>query len=97
MPIDYLNDENGDLAIANGDLVKGDATKKHQFDLLMTEPGHLREFPTRGVGVGTFINNENPTELARAIRKEFTRDGMRVNNIQIDENGELIIEAPYSE
>ncbi|MBA3901184.1 MAG: hypothetical protein H0X62_13425 [Bacteroidetes bacterium] len=92
---DILLDENNELLIKNGDLVMGDATKQHQKHLLMASKGEYKQSPTTGVGLMSFLDDENPDDLLREIRKEFARDGMTVNDIKIKGDGSISIDAAY--
>jgi hypothetical protein len=92
--IDILLDNNFDLFFEDGDLVFGSSDLQHQELLLITEKGTNKEFPTIGVGIATEINDESPESLKIRIKKEFERDGMRVQRVNV-RNGIFNIEAYY--
>ena len=91
---DFLVDEvSGDLLCEGGDLVIGDATNQHQADLLASEEGWYKENPGTGVGMINFVLSEDPTEMIRKIRMQFTADGMVINKLKA--SPELTINAHY--
>lgn len=97
-PIDILLDENFDLLIENGDFVLGDATRQNQALLLYCEKGENREFPTRGVGLRSWILDERPGDLNAAIKREFEADGMKVNGVKAKitlDGVDLQVDAEY--
>jgi hypothetical protein len=91
---DFLLDNDFDLLFVGGDLVIGQSDLQHQELLLLTEKGINREFPTCGVGIQTELNDERPEGLKVRIKREFERDGMRVEKVNI-QNGTFQIEAYY--
>lgn len=92
--IDLLLDENYDLDIAGGDLVAGESTRQHQSLLLVIEKGELREFPTRGVGLRSWLNDDTAGDLNSAIKREFEADGMTVQGIRT-RGTKIEVEAYY--
>lgn len=79
----YLNDtfepivENGDFAVAPN-------LNQAQALLLQTNKGEWKQHPTMGVGVPNFLETFNMYELSREIREQFSKDGMKVNRVQIN-------------
>lgn len=79
----YLNDtfepivENGDFAVAPN-------LNQAQALLLQTNKGEWKQHPTMGVGVPNFLETFNMSELSREIREQFSKDGMKVNRVQIN-------------
>lgn len=95
MPKDFLQDENGDLLIENGDFVIGESTRQHQKALLVSTAGNYRQNPEIGVGLVDYLNDENDLSGLRAkIISEFENDGMDVRDVQII-GGEIIPDANY--
>ena len=92
--IDYLQDDD-DLLISNGDFSTGECTIQNQKDLLCAEKGDYKLNPTIGVAALTYVDDEDPQNLRRAIAVEFTRDGMQVNKIDWRSNTNLTIDAFY--
>lgn len=92
--LDLLVDSTFDLAFADGDFVTGESTRQHQPLLLLIEKGELKEFPTRGVGIATWLNDHTTGNLNGAIKKEFELDGMKVLKVSgLGEN--FNVEAVY--
>lgn len=94
---DLLLDEDGDLKIVDGDFVIGESTAQHQNLLLIADKGEFKESPMRGVGVLRYLEDGTPDNLAREIRTEFTIDGMKVNQIKRLNNGNIEVDANYSD
>ena len=92
---DFRLTADNDLMVKNGDFVIGDATEDNQRLLILAEKGSLRHAPTRGVGIRRYLQDENPREMLRSVRKELTRDGMKVTAINYH-NGKLKIDADYA-
>ena len=96
-----LLDENFDLQtevrrdaagkIAGG-LTVGNSLAQNQHVLLLAEKGEIKEYPTVGVGIKTYVDDENPANLTRAIRTGFAREGMKVKKIDF-ENGKIKIDT----
>lgn len=95
MPVDLLLDTDFDILIANGDLVAGESTRQHQSLLLLIEKGELREFPLRGVGVRSWLLDEQSGDLNAAIKREFEADGQRVLLVRTAANGNIQVEGVY--
>ena len=53
---DFLEDEDGDLIIENGDFKIGDATLQHVKDILVAAPGHYKQSPAIGADIQQIIN-----------------------------------------
>ena len=96
MPNDILLTDEFDLFFEDGDFVIGESTEQHQALLLLIDKGELREFPQRGVGLRTWINDDNDGDLNAAIKREFEADGMKVLAVQ-GRATKLRVEAIYEE
>ncbi|PXZ44908.1 hypothetical protein DMB45_00220 [Sanguibacteroides justesenii] len=94
MVTDITQTQDGDIEFNSGDLIYSESTGQHQRDILLADKGHYKEFPTLGVGTINYLNDTEPENFLRTVRKEYTADGMKVKNIKII-NNELTIEAEY--
>ena len=83
--IDIQQTGTGDVDLSTGDLLYGESTGQHQRDILLSGKGHYKEFPELGVGALDFSNDNEPENFYRAVRKEFTRAGMKVTKVSMDE------------
>jgi hypothetical protein len=92
---DILLTSDYDVSIVNGDLATGDATYQHQAILLKAGPGEIKQQPTTGVGMESFMLDEDKSLLLREIRSQFTKDGMTVSKVSLAPNGSLTINASY--
>ncbi|MEI6899246.1 MAG: hypothetical protein WCL00_05170 [Bacteroidota bacterium] len=93
---DILTDPvTNDLLCDKGDFVIGDATFQHQRDLLISAEGEYKQDPIVGAGISEFLDDESPSDMLKKIRIQFTKDGMNVNTMKINEKGKLEIDAPY--
>lgn len=82
--IDISQTENGDINFSGDDLAYSESTGQHQKDILVSDKGHYKETPELGVAVLDYVNDTEPENLYRAIRKEFTRDGMKVTKVSMN-------------
>jgi len=89
-----LNDE-GDVDVSGGDIGYVESTTQHQRDLIVAHKGHYKGVPNVGVGAINFIHDENPENFLLTIRREFTRDGMKVERVAVTGN-DLIVNAAYT-
>jgi hypothetical protein len=93
--IDLKFDETGDIDISTDDIQYTESTLQHQRDLIIAHQGHYKEVPTVGVGAINYLNDENPDNFLRTVRKEFSKDGMKVKKVAITVGGQLNINAAY--
>lgn len=82
MPNDILLDSDFDLLFSDGDLVVGESTQQHQQLLLLCEKGEIREFPTAGVGLNSYMLDDNVGSLNGEIKRQFEKDGMKVDLVK---------------
>lgn len=82
--IDIGHTANGDIDLQVGDILYAESTGQHQRDILLANKGHYKESPETGVGALEYMNDNEPDRLLRSIRKEFTRDGMKVSKVSLD-------------
>ena len=93
---DILTTDNGDLIFSDGDFAVGNATLLHTRDLIRSQKGEYKEFPTIGAGIENFCDDESPEDMLRTVRKELISDTQKVNKIQYSETtGKLIIDSWY--
>lgn len=89
-----INIETGELLQKAGDFSVGDATIQNQKLLLILNKNEIKQYPTACVGATEFIDDEDPNELIREIRKEYTKDGMRIKDLT-NNNGKIGVDANY--
>ena len=89
--ISPVRDSNG--LIISG-LVVGDVTKQNQRTILLAEKGEIKQAPTLGVGIASFLDDDNPSDLLREIRSNLREDGQTVRACGFS-SGKLIIDAGY--
>ena len=94
MPVDILLNDSFDALITGGDFVSGESTRQHQKLLLLVERGEVREFPTRGVGLQSWLNDDTSGNLNAAIKREYEIDGMKVIGVKGSATN-LQVEAVY--
>ncbi|HRF82633.1 MAG TPA: hypothetical protein PL070_21410 [Flavobacteriales bacterium] len=93
---DFLSDQDDDLYIEDGDLAFGESTLQHQRDLLLIQPGELRQFPLIGAGIHReLLNSAGPDELRVVIQREMERDGMVVDRLSITRDYDVELVAHY--
>jgi len=73
---DFLQDENEDEVIANGDYVLGDSDQAHINDILLSVPGSWREFPQCGVALESFQSSAGQQQkIDKLINQQLQADG----------------------
>lgn len=95
--IDIKFDADGDIDLSNGDIHYGVLPGQHQQDLIIVSKGHLKGSPAVGVGAINYLNDEDPENFLRKVRREFIADGMNVVKVGINKQGNLIVDAHYKE
>lgn len=96
--LDFLLDNSdGDILMNNGDLVIGDATLQLQQAILLIEPGELKHQPLIGVGIGSWMldDQSGETELKSAIQRQFEADGMVIKKMDLKDLSKTVIVAEY--
>lgn len=96
IPVDYLYDPiTLDDLVKDGDRAVGDSTNQNQDIILRINKGELKQFLDVGVGIWSQIDNEDPSDLIREITKQYVKDGMKIKDSLIDENGIFKVDASY--
>ena len=90
--VEVKRDSNG--MITSG-LTIGDVTKQNQQIILLAEKGEIKEVPLLGVGIASFLDDDNPSELLREVRTNLREDGQKVKACGFDKEGKLIIVGGY--
>lgn len=93
---DILLTSAGDVELTD-DLTRIEAAEQHKRDLLLASPGDYKEHPVIGVDALSFLHDADPAEFLRTVRRQCEKDGMRVDAIEYDTTGELIIDAEYED
>lgn len=91
---DYMLGDTGDLSVDNGDFALGDSDLQHQKLLLLAEKGAYKQYPTTGVGIMTYLKDDNEADMLREIRFQFAQDGMQVDRLAY-KDGNLQVIANY--
>jgi hypothetical protein len=91
---DILINNEGDLIFENGDFAVGNSEIQNQLLLLYSSKGDWKEHPDCGVTAYKYIEDFDTDNLARSIDDDFTGDGMKVSEINID-LPDINIEAEY--
>lgn len=92
---DFLLDESNDMIIKNGDFLIGNSTEQNQKNILLATKGEFKEHPEVGVGLINYILEDNPKQMLIDAQRQFEYDGMTVNILNSDENGNININANY--
>ncbi|RIV21400.1 hypothetical protein DYU11_18515 [Fibrisoma montanum] len=96
-PIDIISTPEGDLLEKFGDLVLGNATELHQYDIVIAHKAWHHWEPTVGVGIRDYLLDERDGAVLNGIvRKELTRDGLVVQSLTVN-RGEVFIDGYYDE
>lgn len=86
----------GDVMVKGCDLATGDTLEQNVAMMLELEKGELKQYPTMGVGIGGMVADEDRAYWNREIRETLKADGMKVETLSMDANGESIhIKARY--
>ncbi len=94
---DILLGEDNDLLFENGDFVIGNSDKQNQKLIIVSGKGDYKAHPEVGVGIEGYLNDESLTPLLIEIKKQLEYDGMKINDVFIDEEGKLVIDGKYKE
>lgn len=97
MMIDYKQTPEGDLDLSFDDFQWVESTGQHQRDIMLSKQGWYKESPLLGVDTLWFLDDIDPSHYLRTVRKHFVRDGMKVQNIYIDSQGEIHVDAAYED
>lgn len=96
MPTDFLYDDDGDIAFANGDFVIDESTAQHIEDIMMAAPGHYRQWPLIGGSLFTINKGSFTAERERALKVALQYDGLKVAKITFDPTTDkLEVDASY--
>jgi|ERR1035437_1940952 hypothetical protein len=90
--ISPVRDSNG--MITSG-LVVGNVTQQNQRTILLAEKGEIKEAPTMGVGIVSFMDDDDPSDLLREIRENLREDGQTVRSCGLNSSGKLVIDGGY--
>lgn len=93
---DFLLDQDGDLSFKDGDLEIGYSDNQHQEHILLANKGEFREFPELGVGIHKMLDDDEYLDALIEIKKNLQYDGMKINNVKFEENGNLTIDGKYN-
>lgn len=85
-------DKNG---LIKSGLIVGDSVYQQQTLLMLLNKGEIKEYPTAGVGINSFLLDDSSSDdITREIGEQFSNDGMRVYELSYIE-GKLTVDANY--
>lgn len=87
----YLQNNDGDLLVENGDFVRGDITIDIVSDIVNYMPGDNKASPYFGAGFRTAIGGKPDIFAVSKIKKQLKQNGIAVKNISV-KNDNLNIE-----
>lgn len=93
--VDVLLDIEDNPIIRGGDFALGDVNAQNQRLLLLSDKGDWKEHPACGVGLDGWLADENPDDLYREIREQFSGDGLKVKAMKALADGKLMVDANY--
>lgn len=74
----------------------GESTEAHQQDLLILHKGWHRFEPQVGVGSSNYLDDEDSTALLNEVQRVFTKDGMELHTLAVDnQTKQIIVDAVY--
>ena len=83
-----------DLDFLDGDFAIGASDEQHVEDIIRAYVGHYKEYPTLGVGIDLYVNSSgSQLELQRNIKFQLESDGFTVNNVIVDQEGKVYLDA----
>jgi len=85
---DLILDINYDLDFYDGDFIIEDSNNQEIELICLNNYGHLRQYPTFGVGINKFLNGQWSQEVKNLISKALESDGFEINSISY--NGDKI-------
>lgn len=91
---DILLGSNRDLLVVDGDFVIGISDEQQQNMLLITKKGELKQNPDVGVGLTSFLKDDDTGSLISEVNRQFTKDGMIVRAVRFLKD-KLFIDASY--
>jgi len=73
---DFLEDENGEEVIVNGDYAVGPSDQFHINDIILSIPGSWREYPQVGCALESYQSSAGQQQkLNRTILQQLEADG----------------------
>lgn len=94
MELDIEVVRNAEGKIVSG-LQVGDVTRQNQRTIILAHKGEIKEAPTLGVGLASFLDDDDPSDLLREIRTNLREDGQVVSSCGFNLSGKLVIDAKY--
>jgi len=93
---DIVLDTDFDLLVKDGDFAIAESTRQHQQCLIIAEPGYYKQNPAMGAAAYSFTNDDETLEnLKKAIQKTFEADGMSIEHIKVNTQGDIDVVATY--
>lgn len=93
--IDFQQTPDGDLDLTTGDLVLCESTEQHKADILLASQGDITDAPLIGVDIIEYYNSENNDMMLRDIAIAMERDGIRIDSVKVDRQGDILIQGSY--
>jgi hypothetical protein len=96
MAVDFIINDDLDLAIKNGDFVLDESDAQEGRLIMLSTRGNWRQHPLLGIGVMRWINKAITASIERAIQKtvrlQFEYDDKKVQEISLetDTNNRLL-------
>jgi len=83
-----------DIQIENGDIKLAEARQQDMELICKAEKGQFYQYPRIGVGIERQLNgSRTPLEIKGDIRENLLQDNFVVNEIKIDNNFNIYIDA----
>ena len=92
LKIDVKRDLNGQIIQG---LVVGNILSQNQALILISQQGEFFMNPTLGVGINNLILDRDYLRFKHKIREEFTKDGLKIERLELSSETPLIIQASY--
>jgi hypothetical protein len=83
-----------DLLVENGSTQIGNVEPQNQALIVLSNPGEWKQHPELGVGIESWILDDNPGNLRSEVKRHLRSDDFVVDRVSL-ENGELAISANY--
>lgn len=90
---DIAVQENGDIYLGE-DIVITNTISYHKKNVMLMKKGDLKHAPGIGVNIRNYVNSYKTEKMLRAIRRNFTKVGINVVSLKL-ENNTLIEQGTY--